>query len=76
MRVPLINPSCIAEVTIPTSFMSTFIAVCKSFMIALPANHREVPVNCEKIITGNIRLGTFINAFKKKNYNSPDKLGI
>ena len=59
--VPEINPSCTAEVMIPTSSILTFIADCKSLMIAFPANHREVPANCENIITGKIRLGTFIN---------------
>jgi hypothetical protein len=43
--VPVINPSCIADVTLPTSFISTFIADCKSLMIALPANQSEVPAN-------------------------------
>jgi hypothetical protein len=61
MSVPVMNPSCTAEVTIPTSFISTFIADCKPLMIAFPANQREVQANCEKIITGKIRLGTFIN---------------
>ena len=60
-NVPEINPSCTADVTLPTSLRSTFIADCKSVMIAFPANHNEVHVNWENMITGRICLGTFIN---------------
>ena len=44
-RVPVINPNCTAEVAIPISSIPTFIAVPKSAMIALPANHNDVPAN-------------------------------
>jgi len=59
-NVPIIKPSCTADVTMPTSFILTFIADCKSVMIAFPANHNEVQANWENIITGKICLGTFI----------------
>ena len=46
--------------------MPTFIADCRSGSIALPANHRDVPANCEKTITGNIRLGIFNKLISSK----------
>ena len=61
MNVPEIKPSCTADVTIPTSFRSTFIADCKSIIIAFPANHNDVQANWENIITGSMRFGIFIN---------------
>jgi hypothetical protein len=54
-----------ADVTIPVSSIPTFIAVRKSAIIALMANHNEVPANCENTITDNIIFGTFIS-FKSK----------
>ena len=53
-----------ADVTIPVSSMFTFIAVCKSAIMALPANQSEVPANYENTITGNILFGTLVR-FKK-----------
>ena len=45
ISVPEMKPSCIAEVTIPVSSIPTFIADCKSEIIAFPANQREVTAN-------------------------------
>jgi len=65
INVPAIKPSCIADVTMPVSSIPTFIADCKSPIIALPANQIEVTANCENTITGSIRLGISINLYLK-----------
>jgi hypothetical protein len=45
ISVPEMKPSCMAEVTMPVSSIPTFIADCKSVIIAFPANQREVTAN-------------------------------
>jgi hypothetical protein len=37
--------------------------------MALPANHKEVPANCEKTINGRIWAGVLCNLFRFINYD-------
>ena len=53
-RVPAINPSITAEVTRLTAYWLSPNATFNSGKIALPANHNEVPANCDKMISGRI----------------------
>lgn len=62
--VPVINPNCTEEVTQPIEAGSRFHPSCRSEIIALPANHREVPANWEKIRTGSIQYGLLFKIYK------------
>ena len=54
-NVPRIKPNCTAEVMDANASVGKSQSVCKSLRIAFPANHREVPANCAKMIVGKMR---------------------
>ena len=55
--VPTMNPSCSAEVSVPTAVAGQPNSRCKSGMTAFTANHNEVPANCASTSTGKMRRG-------------------
>ena len=57
-KVPTIKPSCTALVICPNIWDVMPNSICKLDRTAFPANHKEVPANCENTITGSIRYGT------------------
>ena len=56
-KVPMIKPNITAEVTEAMAPVGSCQSFCRVPMMALPANHSEVPANCEKMMMGRIRLG-------------------
>lgn len=52
--VPEINPSCTAEVIFAVAFFPSSNATVNSGSTAFPANHNDVPANCERMISGSI----------------------
>ena len=70
-RVPVINPNCTIEVILPNALKGIF----NSGRIAFPANHNDVPANCERMIRGRICDGLFCNPFVSVNIILPAKVG-
>ncbi len=55
--VPAMKPSCTADVTCPSAEAASPHSAGRSRSTALPANHSEVPANCDTMMTGRTRAG-------------------